>query len=215
MKTFRINTPEAIKNVTGEKAINNLANDVIEHSKLLSEVKAVHPSDFFLSFEDYDGKLTYHHLEVFLIDEDGNPTVKVKYYKNHYSFFNPIYHTLKKLTTWDREKVEGILTRPQNVGIGKLTLKKLNNWVKFLDDEITELKKLSEVNTKVGEDYRKKIAPYNPKYHITNANRGEVTINKVTLEFEICDSFVSEKIKIDCSSNFENFLKLSNNGFNS
>ncbi len=191
--------------VTLETAINNgFTLSEYQQRDLNKELKELESFNKFckvvptISFEEYEGKTYLEHLRV-LIEYKG---YILKPYKkwNGKSFEFFLVDSCKK-------SVSHNLIKPNNIGVA--TEKKLNDWLNYLIEENNLCIAAENEAKKLKENYLKKLEqlPKDIKTYV-NGNIGTVYAKNFTLNFEICDTFVSERITYTGANNFETFLKL-------
>lgn len=185
--------------------------DIKEATNRFQELNAVIPSEvrLFYSTDDNEKSLSYEYLEIYITGTN----IKISEYKNKYRFYFENSHSLKykNLSNNDIAKIDAKFTPPNYIGIGKLTLKKVQTWIEFLKETEQAYIRENDENGKIEREFKEKIADQKPYYY--NDKKGYIERNGLRYDFEISTGHISEKVVITCSATFENFLKLSENKF--
>ena len=183
--------------------------DIKANTQKFVELNAVIPSEvrLYYSRNDENNSLSYEYLEIYITGTN----IKISEYKNRYRFYMENSHVLKykNLSNNDISKIGAKFTPPNYIGVGKLTLKKVQDWINYLKQLEQAYIKENDENGDFEKKYKEKIADQKPYYY--NDKKGYIEKNGLRYDFEINAGHVFEKLQITCSSTFENFLKLSDN----
>lgn len=185
--------------------------DIKSNSESFAELNAVQACEYrmFYSIRD-DKSLVYEYLYIYII---GTNVRLHRLAKNQYSFFNENLHNYHRVDNSERIKLAETLTQPNYIGVGKLTTKKVDQWLiygQILEGLTSGKQKEFEDNEA---EFRKSLEGQNVHYW-SDKNRGSIERNGLTYEFEISRNAISTRIKLTAyKSDLESFLQLSDNKF--
>jgi hypothetical protein len=144
--------------------------------------------------------------------------IKSDWRNKHYMFScrttSNIYNS-GKLTksTYDNTIVD--IKEPNNIGVGKLTTKKIEGWINYHVSCYNALKvALSETENKVSE-FLKEIEGEKIDWYNGSKTKGRIVKNGISFEFHIQGDYISQKISIHYSvtNSFKSFAKLADNKY--
>lgn len=195
------NQNEIVLRDSEQKTIN-------QYKETAAEISKFFPASVYVEISEYEGSKSFEYC-VINIDNTNINVSLLTYPKLHYHFYTSL--EFKNLTRYDIQRIKGKFETPQNVGV--LNLKKIQNWINYLNsiDEVC----LSE-NDKYKNDidlFLKSIEGLSVKWN--GSKKGEIVKNGIVFEFEISETYVSKKIKVDYkpTSDLETFLKLADNQY--
>lgn len=178
-----------------------------ERLALYNEVNSFYPCELLIKTSLQDGK---HYLEnVYVYLKGTKVCVIPDYNKTKYSF--NCYENFKDLNKNQCYYFTKHIVQPNKVG--KLTTKKITEWVNYYNEYLSILTAKSLELTDNVQTFLESIKDENVRYWNNNKS-GSITKNGIVFEFHINNGCITKKITIDyVGSEFETFLKLSDNKF--
>ena len=128
------------------------------------------------------------------------------YPKKHYAISVDI-SDFHNTNYYDQTNAKRDLTEPNL--IGSPTLKKVNDWVNYLNQYYGNLKRKDDANKRTKQLFREALAKLPDVNWGRNENSGYITRNGLRYSYEIQVNHIEQKIKVDLSwdkQTLENFL---------
>lgn len=201
----------------------NIALDVnnftmIDAISLQKEVNEFYPCEVRVKFaENVNSVLSFYNVAVYLI----NPTTETRIHKVqrrgkiHYNIYSSdIEHDIcfKNVNRYQKETAIKDIEIPKT--IGKLTTKKVQQWIDYINQCFVLIEAENNVNTSELDAFLESIKDQEVRWFY-NKTSGEIIKNGIKFSFKIEEGCISKKIEVyyKVDDNIENFLKLANNNY--
>lgn len=174
---------------------------------LYDEVNLFYPCELLIEISLEDGK---HYLErAYVYLKDTKVCVMEGYNKSKYSF--NCYENFNDLNMHQCYDFTKHIVQPNKVG--KLTTKKITEWVNYYKEYLSVLTAKTIVLNDNVQTFLDSIKNENVRWWNNNKS-GSITKNGIVFEFNISNGCITQKITVGyVGSEFETFLKLSDNKF--
>ena len=210
-------TLEEIKSENIAIDVNNFT--IIDAISLQKEVNEFYPCEVRVKFaENVNSVLAFHSVSVCLI----NPTTETRIHKVHRS--GKIHYNIYssditqdacfKNTNRDQKAdvIKGIVI-PKT--IGKLTTKKVQQWIDYINQCFDLIKAENNKNTSELDAFLESIKDQEVHWLNDKKTSGEIFKNGIKFSFRIEEGYISKYIEVHykVDRNIENFLKLADNNY--
>lgn len=214
---------QLITKTLAEVKSENIALDVNDFTmifviSLQKEVNEFYPCEVRVKFaENVNSVLVFHSVSVCLI----NPTTETRIHKIqrggkiHYNIYSSdIEHDIcfKNVNRNQKETAISGIEIPKT--IGKLTTKKIQQWIDYINQCFVLIEAKNNVNTRELDAFLESIKEQEVRW-FNNKTSGEIIKNGIKFSFKIEEGCISKKIEVyyKVDNNIENFLKLADNNY--
>lgn len=188
--------------------------DITGSNEFVDTVSKVYPcaAFFFVDFGDGSDEPYYEHYEVLLDHPELSLRVSYDGRQKKWNIYNQSIFTLKNVTYYTQEAIEKNIPKPRQ--IGKLSAKKVQEWVYYHEQVYKQLVEVNNGNAANLQAFLGSIKDLPVKWFDGN-KQGSIVRNGIELEFKIEPTYVSKKIVIHWSveNDVASFLKLSDNKY--
>jgi len=163
--------------------------------------------------EREDGSVYFDHHNFYLVNDTCQIQIRHDSYSKKYTFFYS--EDFKNLSVYQKSDIRDKFKAPR--GVGKLTKKKIADWIKYETDIYKACKeKDKNLNNDVSEfleSIKDEDVRFFGKDEKRNHYSGEIIKNGIKFTFKIENGYVQKAILIDytVSATLDNFKLLSNN----
>lgn len=196
-------------NIENEYTLRNIK----EQQQHAEEINKLKPCKLFFKIEEHDGQKYFQYNRI-LIEENGLTfVIKFDEYRKKYFIFCDNINDLTNLNHYTETQIRKEFTKPNE--IGKLSVKKLNDWIKYETDVHNKLKEINDKNDDKKAQFLKSLEGHPVKWY-NDGNSGEIIKNGLKFSFTIEKEYISKRIEIyyETSNDLETFLKLTDNKLN-
>jgi hypothetical protein len=181
---------------------------LLSNKELVDNIKKFYPCDCLVDI--YTKTNTIESIRIFLINDICKIQISFDTYRKKYNIFSN--ENYKNLSNYDLSNISRKYKEPNNIGV--LTTKKIEAWVKYIQDIHNECIIKNNQLTNEVDSFLDSIKNENVKWWDNNTS-GEIIKNGIVFRFKIEKGYVSKKIEIHYSvgNELEVFKKLSNNNF--
>ena len=209
-------TLEEIKSENIAIDVNNFT--IIDAISLQKEVNEFYPCEVRVKFaENINSVLAFHSVSVCLI----NPTTETRIHKVHRSgkihyniYSSDIEHDIcfKNVSRYQKQNAISGIEIPKT--IGKLTTKKIQQWIDYINQCFVLIDAENSANTSELDAFLDSIKDQEVRW-FNDKKSGEIIKNGIKFSFKIEEGCISKKIEVydKVKNNIENFLKLADNKY--
>lgn len=209
-----------------EKALKlKLANeyhkrDLLANYEIYKEINKFHKCYSEIEITERDDNKFWIENTKFILENDViGIVIRYNTYNKQYHFFgNWNQIDMKNISNYQINDFRKNFKKPR--GVGKLSKKKIADWIKYETDIYLACKKKNdelEDNTKT---FLKTLEGQNVQWHLKNEKTGqysgEIIKNGIKYSFTITNGYVNQKIEVyyKVPTNLDSFLLLSDNKIN-
>ena len=183
-----------------------------EAISLADEVSAFHPAEVKIIVSYEDNLIVFERAEVRLKHPSLLIGISYSTYNKQYSLYCDSFRMLLNVDNgYDRE-IRNSLKEPNN--IGKLSTKKIGEWITYYEKCYAAMKEYNDVNAQREKEFRESLKGLDVKWG-EGGKSGRLVKNGIEFNFRIYPTYISKKLEIRYSvdSDLESFLMLSDNKY--
>ena len=183
-----------------------------EAISLADEVSAFHPAEVKIIVSYEDNLIVFERAEVRLKHPSLLIGISYSTYNKQYSLYCDSFRMLLNVDNgYDRE-IRNSLKEPNN--IGKLSTKKIGEWIAYYEKYYAALKGFNDANAQREKEFRESLKGLGVKWYKDNKS-GHVIKNGIDFSFEIFPTWIRKKLEVyyQVDDSIESFIALSNNKY--
>lgn len=171
--------------------------------KFNDEISAYYPCETLINVEDGHGYSKVSYSSTFLVHR---LKIQVRYNAQHKRYNFMLHHReMKNITYRDEANAKKELVEPNS--IGKLTTKKIEQWVAYYEALHLLLTAENEANLNVVDGFMKKLESLPVQWRGNNKQKGFLKIKDLEMEIDISENHYATRIKYVGENNLASFLK--------
>ena len=176
------------------------AKQLINTKNLFDEIIKFYPSECFCYVSDD----RFEYSKIYLKNDICKLIINFDSYKKKYRIY--MDENFDNLSRYDIDSVKESYTEPKN--IGKLTTKKIEDWINYYNLVFNALKIKSESTNNSVSEFLESLKDWFSK------TQGEIIKNGIIFRFTIHPGYIEKNIKLEYNDgSLETFKKLSNNEY--